>query len=269
MLDIYAQSSLSIAGTNVNRSHLKLDESELVNQLKSLALNLSAGAQLLRIYWYDGAKNGMTVEQLILADMQDVKVRLGSINSAGQQKGVDSLLVTDLIDLARNQAISDALIVTGDGDMRVAVQIAQSFGVRVHLIGLEPSRASQSSLLRQEADTVYEISKADVSKFMRHSAPSLPPAELPDSAAGSPATPTSFGSVVTRSLKTILAAVQSDDMAQLKAVIISSGRIPGQYDGRILGTCRALLGRDLNGAERRAMRNAAIDFIKGTNNPGS
>jgi uncharacterized LabA/DUF88 family protein len=43
-----------------------------------------------------------------------------------------------LIELARNQAICDATVVTGDSDVRVAVQIAQSFGVRVHLIGLEP-----------------------------------------------------------------------------------------------------------------------------------
>lgn len=120
----------------------------------------------------------MTVEQLVLADMQDVKVRLGSINSAGQQKGVDSLLVTDLIDLARNQAISDAVVVTGDGDMRIALQIAQSFGVRVQLLGLEPSRSSQSTLLRQEADTVREISRTDVAKFMRQTSPAAQPPQL-------------------------------------------------------------------------------------------
>jgi uncharacterized LabA/DUF88 family protein len=56
--------------------------------------------------------------------MPDVKIRLGYINGAGQQKGVDSLIVTDLIELARNQAISDAYLVSGDGDLRVAVQIA-------------------------------------------------------------------------------------------------------------------------------------------------
>jgi hypothetical protein len=107
------------------------------------------------------------LEQTTLADMPDVKVRLGSINSAGQQTGVDSLLVTDLIDLARNQAIADTYIVTGDGDMRIAVQIAQSFGVRVHLINLEPAGVSLNPQLRQEADTLHEISKVDVGKFLQ------------------------------------------------------------------------------------------------------
>jgi hypothetical protein len=132
-----------------------------------LALGQSAGIQLLRIYWYDGARNGPTVDHLAIANMPDVKLRLGSINSVGDQKEVDSLLVTDLIDLARNQSICDATVVTGDTDVRVAVQIAQTFGVRVHLVGLEPSRASQSPSLRQEADTVHEIVEADVSKFLR------------------------------------------------------------------------------------------------------
>jgi hypothetical protein len=30
------------------------------------------------------------------------------VNSSGEQKGVDSLIVTDLIDLARNRGITDA-----------------------------------------------------------------------------------------------------------------------------------------------------------------
>ncbi len=51
--------------------------------------------------------------------------------------------------------------------VRIAVQIAQTFGVRVHLIGLEPSRVSQSPSLRQEVDTVHEIVRADVSKFLK------------------------------------------------------------------------------------------------------
>ena len=57
--------------------------------------------------------------------LDNVKLRLGQLNSAGQQKGVDSLIVTDLMELARNKAISDAVVVTGDEDIRIAVQIAQ------------------------------------------------------------------------------------------------------------------------------------------------
>jgi hypothetical protein len=137
---VFGQGGVSLTGATVQRPQLQLNEAEIINQLKSIAI--AGSMPLLRIYWYDGARSGMTLEQSTLADMADVKVRLGSINSAGDQKGVDSLIVTDLIDLARNQAIADAYIVTGDGDMRIAVQIAQSFGVRVHLINLEPAGVS-------------------------------------------------------------------------------------------------------------------------------
>lgn len=261
---LYSQSAVSLTGANAARPSLRLDEAELINQLKSLALNLSAGAQLLRIYWYDGAKNGMTAEQLVLADMADVKVRLGSINSAGQQKGVDSLLVTDLIDLARNQAISDAVIVTGDGDMRVAVQIAQSFGVRVHLVGLEPSSASQSQLLRQEADTVHEIPKIDVAKFMKHYGALAAIPAVPVAAKQPVEVSLTFENAVARSIHDILSQVSLDEMERLRGLVASNPSIPAQYDRPILGTCRHLISRDLTDSERRTMRKAAVQFIQGT-----
>ena len=46
------------------------------------------------------------------------------------------------------------------------MQIAQSFGVRVHLLGIEPSRGSQSLALLQEADTTTEWSKADMNLLL-------------------------------------------------------------------------------------------------------
>ena len=256
---LYSQSAVSLVGVNTPRTQLQLNESELVGQLKSLAGELTKG-ELLRIYWYDGAKNGMTVEQLVLADMADVKVRLGSINSAGEQKGVDSLLITDLIDLARNQAIADALIVTGDSDMRVGVQIAQSFGVRVHLIGLEPSSASQSRLLRQEADTVHEISKWSVARFMQHVAPV--PVVLSSLAAAGSSQVLTAEAAAHRALQTLFPPSAAETIRDLKHAIIATRNIPQEHDRRILGTCRSLLSRDLTQPECHAMRKIVIAFFK-------
>jgi hypothetical protein len=46
---------------------------------------------LLRIYWYDAMRLGRpTPEQMALADFPDIKIRLGQVNSAGEQKGVDA-----------------------------------------------------------------------------------------------------------------------------------------------------------------------------------
>src|ERR1039458_3206101 len=205
---LFAQGTTNLTNNKVSRSQLTLNAAEIVNQLKTLAQTQSGGRTLLRVYWYDGAKSGPTVEQITLADMDDVKVRLGSINSAGQQKGVDSLLVTDLIDLARNQAIADAYIVTGDGDMRIAVQIAQSFGVRVHLINLEPAGVSLNPQLRQEADTVHEIPKVDVAKFLQTKVPPTPVLSISASAQGV----VTLDSAAKQAIKTVFSTMSPTDL---------------------------------------------------------
>ena len=127
----------------------------LANELHVHVRTLS-GVDLLRVYWYDGTSTGPSSQHLTLAHLARVKVRLSFVNSVGEQKGVDSLIVTDMIALARNHAMSDAVLLSGDEDLRVGVQQAQEFGVRVHLLGIRPSRGSQSLFLLQEADSTHE-----------------------------------------------------------------------------------------------------------------
>ena len=185
---VYAASAIVLTGSNQSRAAMDLNTSALVAKLAVTAATKANGAQLLRIYWYDGLLGARpAIEQDELAQTDNVKVRLGTV-TAGQQKGVDSLIVTDLIELARNQAISDAVLFSGDEDLRIGVQIAQSFGVRVDLVGIEPSRGNQSNLLRQEADTMGEWLKSDVDELLRFkdsqgAAPALPPSQLASAAA--------------------------------------------------------------------------------------
>lgn len=253
---VFGQGGVSLTGAKVPQSQLRLNEAEIINQLKFIAI--AGGMPLLRIYWYDGAKNGMTLEQSALADMADVKVRLGSINSAGHQKGVDSLIVTDLIDLARNQAIADAYIVTGDGDMRIAVQIAQSFGVRVHLINLEPAGVSLNPQLRQEADIIHEISKLDVGKFLQLRASS---AVVLGSTAAVPGT-VSLEDAIKQSIRKVFSVLPPAELDDVKRALSPQSGIPQEYDRKLLGTCRSLLARDLQDSERRIMRNLALNWLK-------
>jgi len=233
-----------------------LNESEIINQLKSIAV--AGGMPLLRIYWYDGSRSGMTVEQTTLANMPDVKVRLGYVNSAGEQKGVDSLIVTDLIDLARNQAIADAYVVTGDGDMRIAVQIAQNFGVRVHLINLEPAGVSLNPQLRQEVDTVHEISRSEVAKFMQ--VKETRPIVL--SIAASDGSAITIDDAAKQAIKTVLASLDSPNLQKIKSAVSPVSGIPQEFDRKILGTCRALMGRELDVEERRQMRKIVESWLK-------
>lgn len=164
---LYAAGSGAIAGSKLPRDDLDLLIPETIENLRAVARDRTSGATLLRIYWYDGVpRTGPSGVQQNLAYMDDVKLRLGIINPSGQQKGVDSLIVTDMVELARNRAITDAVLMSGDEDVRIGVQIAQSFGVRVHLLGIEPSRGNQSSPLRQEADTTAEWSRVYIREIL-------------------------------------------------------------------------------------------------------
>ncbi|GAA3296820.1 hypothetical protein GCM10020295_27650 [Streptomyces cinereospinus] len=109
----------------------------------------------MRVYWYDGARRRIhTTEQQCIAELPDVKVRLGNLNANNQQKGVDSLIRTDLESLARHRAISDAALLGGDEDLVSAVEAAQGYGARVHLWGIEaPEGRNQAEPLLWEVDS--------------------------------------------------------------------------------------------------------------------
>ena len=163
---LYSAGSKLLSGNALPRSSVQLDLNAILEALWHAVEACSPSSSLLRVYWYDGMpRTGPTAEQQAVADANDVKLRLGAIAYTGRQKGVDSLIVTDLIELARNHAISDAILLSGDEDVRIGVQIAQTYGVRVHLLGIQPlgdNQGNQSRLLRQEADTSTEWRRSDI-----------------------------------------------------------------------------------------------------------
>lgn len=163
---LFAQGSVLLAGSRQPRGHLVIHHTAAIQSLAAFAQAVT-GLSLLRIYWYDGTSTGPTAQHLAFANHPNVKVRLGFVNSVGEQKGVDSLIVTDRIDLARNRAMADAVLLSGDEDLRVGVQQAQALGVRVHLLGIKPGRGTQSQFLMQEADTVHEWAEAELKRVTR------------------------------------------------------------------------------------------------------
>lgn len=166
---LFAQGSLAISGNVEKRLNLSINEQAVITQLIQTADDISGGTPLLRIYWYDAiGSKGPTLEQKRLANSNNVKVRMGTLNGYGEQKGVDSMIVIDMIELARNHAITDAVLVSGDEDVRVGVQFAQSYGVRVHLIGIASAQGknNQSPSLVQEADTHVDWTQEVVQSFL-------------------------------------------------------------------------------------------------------
>ncbi len=212
---------------------------------------------MLRIYWYDGALGygGPTLDQEAIANSDNVKLRLGFINSQGQQKGVDSLIVTDLINLARNHAISDAILLSGDEDVRIGVEIAQGFGVRVHLLGIVPSRGSQSKQLLFEADTTQEWSKETVSKFLtvvesRADADDVQKT-LDQTVAG---TDSDDRSALADLVARFVDGLTEADISRLREHWLTTSDIPPEFDRKLLATGRTILGRNLEREETRYLR---------------
>ena len=250
---LYAQGSTALAGHKLVRTDVELNLSEIVTKLLKASAAKTGNAPLLRIYWYDGLRRGeLSSDQKKLANADDIKLRLGIVNRAGRQKGVDSLIVTDLDDLARNRAITDAVLLSGDEDLRIGVQIAQSFGVRVHLIGIEPSRDSQSLSLLQEADTTTEWCKVDICTFM-----ALKSGFEGRAQAFGDSGPTEVADdLAVASEQVISDFVSSLGQAELESIdsLGEAESIPRDFDGPLLAMCGKRMERKLNAAERRQMR---------------
>jgi uncharacterized LabA/DUF88 family protein len=265
---LFAQGSVALTGSKKARSLLELKEDIVVEALTTLSHDKSYGCELLRIYWYDGANyRGPTLEQDKLAQLDNIKLRLGLLNSAGEQKGVDSLIVTDLIELARLGAVCDAILLSGDEDVRVGVQIAQNYGVRVHLLGIEPARASQSKALLQEADTTSVWDKAFVSTFLSLR-PNVSSTATLGSIVGPPSAPsivvpTTSGASKIAAIATALAVTLDEDQIKGVHTYWASDRgVPPEFDGKLLAKCRDEIGRDLAHKERREARDAFAIAVK-------
>jgi uncharacterized LabA/DUF88 family protein len=242
---LFAQGAALLAGKKTPRGELALDFDKVLAAFEEFACKIS-NVPLLRIYWYDGTSTGPTPQHLALASKPRVKVRLGFVNTAGQQKGVDSLIVTDMITLARNRTMSDAVLLSGDEDIRVGVQQAQEFGVRVHLLGISPCRGSQSLFLMQEADTTHEWGKKEISTFLTHNQrPIQAVSAMPDIPAAQPIalplTPISPGAL---GILTNEAAneIDANVIEGLVKNFESAGRLPPDVDRPLIGRAKKSFG---------------------------
>ncbi|MBF0111008.1 MAG: NYN domain-containing protein [Magnetococcales bacterium] len=232
---------------------------KMLDDLCQAAAAMSDNLPLLRVYWYDAMPGlGATLEQSVLASLAGVKLRLGALNSAGKQKGVDSLIVTDIIDLARNRAISDAVVVTGDEDLRIAFQVAQSFGVRVHILAAGDPTRNVSLSLQMEADSVTAL---DSAWFTKHFDLSTPAPQMPTNIP--PTTQiTGLEAAAKEVISGTLANMKPDQLTQLAAHFTTKRTIPSDIDGPFIAkVAHALSGQRLTGTEMRHIRGMFITSV--------
>lgn len=99
-------------------------------------------------------------------DLRSLGVRMGPLDV---QKGVDALLILDLVRLAQKHALSLAVLVAGDRDFLEAVRTVQDEGCRVVL--MHPDGAGVDPELRRTVDAVRPLDEADLRRFMSDARP--------------------------------------------------------------------------------------------------
>jgi hypothetical protein len=202
-----------------------------------------------------------------VAGLDDVKLRLGFINSHGQQKGVDSLIVTDMIELARLKSIGDAILLSGDEDVRVGVQIAQNYGVRVHLLGIAPSRGSQSQQLMLEADTTTEWGAETIKTFLSVREEKEEVIKVAAAKAAVVTAPSSVGTAhnlatIEVAVTTFVDGLSETDIAGITAYWEAARGVPAELDRKLLPICGAAIGGNLSTSEIRYMRATFQKVVK-------
>lgn len=264
-----------IASRNIGREGVVLDPEAAVDQLGAVAQEIT-GRELLRVYWYDAAPRDSSFAHREVAEIHDLKLRLGHLNSAGQQKGVDALIITDMMTLARNRACDDFVLLSGDADLVAGVLQAQEHGVRVHLLGITPARQNQAPTLRYEADTCHEWNARAVSALLRLATPEevaerkkRPSRRRSDRVSASrgngDAGPSRVGPVSDApaenlpeaALRSVADSVARELSDEDRASVVAGDRpglVPGHIDRKLLGTARKSLDAMLSESDKRALR---------------
>lgn len=159
---LFKQGALVRFGTDVPRLGLRFDPALFVSALLTGVAARYPGESVRRTYWYDGAFHGVaSPNHHRVAELDYVKLRLGRINESGQQKGVDTLLVRDLMVLSQERSIERAVVLTGDEDVREGIEYAQDRGVLVSVMGISDgtrnSPTKQSQELCRAADELVVL----------------------------------------------------------------------------------------------------------------
>ncbi|NUR89820.1 MAG: NYN domain-containing protein, partial [Nonomuraea sp.] len=203
---LLADGAMAVHGTR-HREAVSWDYPGLLQLMTNLSRERT-GLPLLRCYWYEATVEGRrTPEHDALADIPGLKLRLSRIRP-GRREGVDAQVHRDLMTLARNSAICDAVVVSGDEDLAQVVCDAQDLGIRVTVVHIAADGSwAVSRTLRQECDDLIEIGGGHLRPYVNlvtgtaessnghqpvsngHAAHSLPPAPPPAAAPQPPSGP--------------------------------------------------------------------------------
>lgn len=243
---LYATGSEVLLGERQPRSALQMNFPAILSHLQGLAAQISRH-ELLRIYWYDFSTGHLPL-------LDGVKLRSGF--EPGER--ISGQIAADLTKLSRNHAISDALILAGDDELRSAVIQAQENGVRVHLVTLgHPELRPGRYSLRAECDTRRVFDSSGIAGFLSRRSEqqlNLPVGE--DSETPAEETTAASEEVLSGFVRAHLSELYSDSL-DLLAELGPRDPLPRELDGPLLVGVKRALGRPLLESEKRVLRDMA------------
>jgi len=162
---VLSDGAMAVHGTR-HRDSVSWDYAGLLKLLAGLSRDRT-GLPVLRCYWYEATVDSRrTSEHEALAELPGLKLRLGKMRP-GRREGVETDIHRDLTTLARNRAVSDAVIVSAEEDLAQVVAEVQDLGVRVVIVHITVDGTwTISRMLRQESDDIVEISGAHLRPFV-------------------------------------------------------------------------------------------------------
>jgi NYN domain len=162
---VLADGAMAVHGTR-QRESVSWDYAGLVKLLTGLSRDRT-GLPVLRCYWYEATVEGRrSSEHNALADLPGVKLRLGRVRP-GRREGMEAEMHRDLTTLARNRAVSDAVIVSAEEDLTEVVAEVQDLGLRVVIVHIAADgNWTVARPLRQESDDIVEVSGAHLRPFV-------------------------------------------------------------------------------------------------------
>jgi hypothetical protein len=171
---LLADGAMAVHGTR-RRESVSWDYSGMLQLLASLAQERS-GLPLLRCYWYEATVEGRrNADHDTLADLPGVKLRVAKMRP-GRREGVEGEIHRDLTALARNKAVSDAMVVSAEEDLAQVVADVQDLGLRVTLLHIVvDGNWTVSRTLRQECDDIVEITSAHLRPYVELISGAEPP----------------------------------------------------------------------------------------------
>jgi uncharacterized LabA/DUF88 family protein len=245
------------------RSQVRCDYGGVSEALESLCRTQSE-LPLLRSYWYDGATDYVpTSDHLAIAELSRVKLRLGRLVTRRRgvvQKGVDSLIVHDMITLSHERAVAAIYVLAGDEDLREGVAAAQRLGVQVVVLGIPARSPNQALPLIREADEHILLEPQVLRQFFNR-AGYQPGAEAPLAAEAEEDPLAAIGRFGEEFAREWLAGV---DLPQAGELLAHEPRIPQELDVQMIIGAEEALGRSLRGEQelRHALRAAFWSEIR-------